>query len=155
MALADGGLYGPDFGGREHAGKGRVLAQAAPLLSVGTKDLANFSERAFENGHPFAVAADEGGSVVLPQPTGEIVAGDLQKRGLLAEPGGDPPSHLQADFVVYLVFHGRKTSTGFYMLKVRKPNNTIAIAFAGRLRYSFGQNRTCKEPVYEDNFSSR
>src|SRR5436190_19917336 len=111
MALADGGLDGPDFGGREHPGKGRVLAQATCLFRVATKDLADVAERAFENGQPFAVATDEGGGVrVLAQPTVEIVAGDLQERGLFAEPRGDAPSHLQADFVVDLVLHGSETS---------------------------------------------
>src|SRR5205814_226258 len=102
---------GPDFGGREHPGKGRVLAQATCLFRVATKDLADVAERAFENGQPFAVATDEGGGVrVLAQPTVEIVAGDLQERGLFAEPRGDAPSHLQADFVVDLVLHGSETS---------------------------------------------
>lgn len=31
MAVADGVLEGPDFGGREHAGERRVLAQTAAL----------------------------------------------------------------------------------------------------------------------------
>jgi len=44
------------------------------------------------------------------QPTVEIVAGDLQQRGLLAKPGGDAAAHLQAYFVVDRVFHGRETS---------------------------------------------
>ena len=57
MALADGGLDGPDFGGRENAGKGRTLAQAASLLGVGTQRLADFAERAFESG----TARDDGG----------------------------------------------------------------------------------------------
>src|SRR5687768_16518897 len=75
IALADGGFDGPDFGGREHAGKWRVLSQALAFLGVGTKDLADFIERAFEDGLPFAVTADEGGGVrVLAQPTGEIIA---------------------------------------------------------------------------------
>ena len=104
MALADGGLKGPDFGGQEHAGKGRVLAQAASLLGVGAKDLADVAKRAFENGQPFAIAADEGGGVrVQAQPAGEIVAGDLQERRLVTESGCDPAAHLKAYLVVDLV----------------------------------------------------
>lgn len=104
MALTDCGLEGPDFGGREHAGKGRVLAQAPSLLGVGTKNLTDVAKRVIENSLPFAVAADEGGGVrVLVQPAGEIVAGDLQERRLVTESGCDPAAHLKAYLVVDLV----------------------------------------------------
>ena len=111
MVVADGVLEGPDFGGREHAGKRRVLAQTAAFLAVRLENLADVFERAFKKGLPFVVAADESGSVrVQTQPTGEIVMGDLHERRLLPEPGCDAPSHLQADLVEYLVLPGWKNS---------------------------------------------
>ena len=58
-----------------------------------------------------AVAANEGGGIrVLMQPTDKIVTGNLQQRRFLPEPGGDAPSHLQADFIVDVVLHGRNIS---------------------------------------------
>lgn len=111
IALADGGLDGPDFGGREHAGKRRVLAQASSLLGVGTQDLADVIERTFENGQPFAVAMDEARSAcLLTQPAGDIVESDFQQGGLFAEPGGDTPTHLQADCIAHLVLYGQEVS---------------------------------------------
>src|SRR2546426_6092089 len=73
MALADGGLDGPDLGWRKHAGKGRVLPEPAAFLGVRFEDFADVGERSVENGLPFAVAADQGRRVrVLAHPATEI-----------------------------------------------------------------------------------
>src|SRR6478672_3119754 len=106
MALADGGLDGPNFGWRKHASKWRVLAQATVFLAITLKDTTDLAERSLQDRLPLAVAAHERrGISVLPQPTGEVVPSDLQQFGPFPQAGRYAAANLKTDLVIYFVPH--------------------------------------------------
>ena len=121
MALANGGLDGPDFRRRKNAGEGRVLAQTAAWLGISFEDVADVTQRPIKNSLPFVITANERGSIrILVRPTDKIIARNLEERWFIPKPGGNTPPNLQAYFVMHLVLHGAETSSRTGLIQQQK-----------------------------------
>jgi hypothetical protein len=104
--MAETLLQLPDLPRAQDARKGRILAEAARILTRGTQELANLLQRVIQNLTPFGIATEQGGSVgVQAGPAGQILLGDPKQGRLLTQARGGAAPQFKTDFVYQLVTH--------------------------------------------------